>query len=121
MLDKREVYKKLGDKLVLLCESLSYPGASFEWGYRKCEIDEWEECTSELPGAWVSKDLLEFYQSLRNLTSSSSQFSLTNTTTNTPIIPPNSLLKSKNGTRLVRSTNFTTSTSTNSTYQVVFL
>lgn len=93
MLEPQELYAKLGQKIILICQSLSYPAATFEWSYRKCEVDEWKECTTEPAGAWVSKDLLEFYRSLINMTTnnSSSNDSLTNTSTNNPIITSNAL------------------------------
>uniref|UniRef100_A0A336M798 receptor protein-tyrosine kinase n=1 Tax=Culicoides sonorensis TaxID=179676 RepID=A0A336M798_CULSO len=52
MLEPEEVYSKLGQKVILLCQSISYPPSNFEWSYRKCEVDEWDECARELPGAW---------------------------------------------------------------------
>lgn len=115
-LDPTEVYAKLGQKITLICQSVSYPATVFEWSYRKCEVHEWDECTAELPGAWVSKDLLEFYHKLINTTTSSPQDSLTNTSTNNPIITPNTLLKPFPGTKKIRSTN----TVQNSTEQVAF-
>uniref|UniRef100_A0A336LVR1 CSON005616 protein n=1 Tax=Culicoides sonorensis TaxID=179676 RepID=A0A336LVR1_CULSO len=93
MLEPEEVYSKLGQKVILLCQSISYPPSNFEWSYRKCEVDEWDECARELPGAWVSKDLLELYKSLVKLTMSTSSSNSTNTNliTNNPIITSNTL------------------------------
>ncbi|XP_063699652.1 vascular endothelial growth factor receptor kdr-like isoform X2 [Culicoides brevitarsis] len=104
-LEPEVIYAKLGQKIMLLCKSISYPPATFEWSYRKCEVSEWDRCSLTRGGTWVSNDLL--LALLKNhssiLNNSRDTFSLTNNPIFTSNLKPNT-------STIVRNARFTDNT-----------